>query len=105
MSISSCYDAIGRYNALKASLANVVNSLNSSQAKLSPVSNLVYSAYSVDENETPVVGRIKGISQDIASTSSYITNVVIPAIDRAITQKRNEANRLETELANQMKQV
>ena len=45
MSISSCYDDISRYNALKASLANIVGSLNLSATKLAPVSNTIYSAY------------------------------------------------------------
>ena len=99
MSINSCYETIGRYNALKASLSNVVSSLNASNTKLSPVSNIIYSAYSVDENETPVVGRVKKVNQDIANTSRYIANVVIPAIDQAISKKRKEIYRLEQEMA------
>lgn len=99
MSIYSCYEDIGRYNALKASLSNVVSSLNASTTKISPVPNIIYSAYNVDDNETPVVGRIKKLNQDIAGTSTYISNVVIPAIDAAISKKRREIFRLEQEEA------
>ena len=99
MSISSCYDDISRYNALKASLANIVGSLNLSATKLAPVSNTIYSAYSVDESQTPVVGRIDQLQEDIASTANYISKVVMPAIDQAISNKRREIFRLEQEKA------
>lgn len=97
MSIYSCYEDIRRYNALKANLGNVIATLNNASSKLSPVSQSIYAAYSVDENPTPIVGRLDGLTNDVASTASYISRVIIPAIDHAISNKRREIFRLEQE--------
>jgi len=97
MSINSCYEAIGRYNALKVSLSNVVGQLNSAHSKLSPVPGTILSAYSVNDNKTPIVGRVEALDKDIADTASYITKTIIPAIDRAISQKRKEIIQLQQE--------
>lgn len=97
MSINSCYEAIGRYNALKVSLSNVVGQLNAAHSKLSPVPGTIFSAYSVNENKTPIVGRVEALDRDIADTASYIVKTIIPAIDKAISQKRKEILQLQQE--------
>jgi SMC interacting uncharacterized protein involved in chromosome segregation len=95
MSISSCYETINRYNSLKSNLNNVVSSLNSSVNKLSPVANKISSVYSFDTENTPIVDKCSSLSDDISKTSSYISNSIIPAIDSAINDLRNEISYLE----------
>lgn len=97
MSVNSCYEAIGRYNALKVSLSNVVRQLNDAHSKCSSVPSTILSVYSVNDNKTPIVGRIESLNGDIADTASYITKTIIPAIDRAISQKRKEILQLQQE--------
>lgn len=97
MSVNSCYEAIGRYNALKVSLSNVVGQLNAAHSRISPVPGAILSSYSVNENKTPIVGRVEALDKDIADTANYISKTVIPAIDKAISQKRKEITQLQQE--------
>ena len=50
MSVNSCYEAIGRYNALKVSLSNVVRQLNDAHSKCSSVPSTILSAYVYGES-------------------------------------------------------
>ncbi len=95
MSISSCYDTIARYNTLKQNLLNAVGQLNVAQSRLNSVPGIISNAYSVNDANTPIVGRVNYLNKDIAGTASYIRSVIIPAIDRAISQKRREIFQLE----------
>lgn len=97
MSISSCYNDIGKYNALKANLVSVANGLKRSADQLSSVPNIITSAYNVDDNSTPVVGKCNKLGSDIVGTFNYINGTVIPAIDMAIARKKNEISRLEAQ--------
>lgn len=97
MSISSCYNDIGNYNAIKANLANISNGLKRSADQLSNIPNIITSAYNVDDGSTPVVGKVNKLGNDIAGTFNYINGTIIPAIDDAIRRKRNEISRLEAQ--------
>ena len=100
MSISSCCDEIRMYNAAKANLVNVSNNLKRAIDQFSAVPNIINSAYSVDENSTPVVGKCTNLINDMVGTFNFINGTVIPAIDNAIMGKRNQISRLEAEQSN-----
>lgn len=97
MSINSCYEDISKYNSMKSNLHNVVNSLNNSSNKVSPLANSITAVYNMNDNSTPIVQKCVGLHKDIVGTSNFITNTIIPAIDDAIRGKRQEIARIEAE--------
>lgn len=95
MSINSCYEDISRFNELKVKLSSIVSSLNQTNNNLSSIPNTIVSVYNIDEAESPVVTGFKNLSIDIANTSSYISDVIIPAIDIAIYNKKVDIYNME----------
>ncbi len=95
-SVQSCYHDISVYNAMRVNLISVANHLNAAASKLAPVGNNVYSVYHIDENKTPISQRSDKLVDDIRGTSQYISNVLLPAIDASIRNKKNEAQYLES---------
>lgn len=97
MSISSCYNDIRMYNATKANMVSVANSLKSAINQFSSMPNTIGSAYSVDDNSTPIVGKCNELRNDMIGTFNTINGTILPAIDNAIARKRNQISRLEAE--------
>lgn len=100
MSINSCYEDISRFNELKVKLSAVVTSLNQTVNNMSSIPNTIVSAYNMDEAETPVVTGFINLGNDIANTSNYISNVILPAIDIAIYNKKVDIYNMEIAQSN-----
>lgn len=96
-SISSCNNDIRMYNNTKANLVNVANSLKTAIDQFSSVPKIISSAYSVDEDSTPVVGKCIELRKSMIGTFNSINGTIIPAIDNAIARKRNQISNLEAQ--------
>ena len=88
--INSYRNAISRYNAMKANLNSMVSELNLSKGSIENFSSTLNEVYSLDDNDSILCTKVKNIREDISTTSSFIKNNVIPAIDRAIIKCHNK---------------
>lgn len=98
MSISAYYNEISKYNALKAKLYSIINSLNESANCIVDLPQSITTAYSLNENDVSIAKRCKSLNKDIVATSNYIKNVVIPSIDNSISRCRYNIAKLEAQM-------
>lgn len=101
MAFEGLYSEINTYNNMKFKMYEIVNCLNTSANGIVNLPGVILNSYSFDGDATPIHGKVKKIHDDVASTSSYITGTIIPAIDAAINNTRNRIASLEKQLQEQ----
>ena len=93
--IDSYWDAISNYNGAKANLNSIVSELKLSKGSLDDFSGTLNEVYSLDGNDSLLCTKIKNTREDITTTASFISNNVIPAVDRATIHCHNKIAELE----------
>ena len=88
--INSYRNSIARYNTLKANLADIAAELSLSKGSLDDFSGTLNEVYSIDDNDSTLCTKVKNVQEDITTTSNFIKNTVIPAVDRAIIKCHNK---------------
>ncbi len=96
--IGAYYNEINRYNALKAKLYSIVESLNCSSTSIVGLPQTITNSFSLNENDASITKNCKKLNDDIVATSNHIKNVVIPGIDNAINICRRNIAKLEAEI-------
>lgn len=96
-SISQCYQEIARYNNLKAKVSSISSSLSPVISYTSNLEINIKNKYSVDDDATPIVGKVSKLRNDIQNTQNYLSSNIISAIDDEISKLYETIRRLEEE--------
>lgn len=97
--ITRYYEEINLYNNLKSKLSYIVSELRTSSNCILNAPEELNKAYSYNSEGTLLSQKIKLLSNDMTDTSNNINNVVLPAIDYAISRLRRK---IEEEKARQL---
>ena len=96
-SISQCEYDIRRYENLKLKIKSILSKLYSAVNNANNFNDEIKSKYQVDDNYTPIVSRTDNLKNDMQATCNYLSNTVLPAINLAIVDLKNEIAILEAE--------
>lgn len=114
--VQDCTDSINKYNALKDNIYAIINHLNNATDYSYKAKNQLDGVYTINDYNTNLYSRTKSLAENIGSTSNYLKNTIIPAIDNAINglndqivaiqeeerRRAEEAARLERERQEQL---
>lgn len=77
-------------NAINDDITDIISYLNSSVSELSSLSRNIETRYTVDDNSTPIIDRIKKLKEELEATSEFLSKKVLTGVDMTI-QKNSDA--------------
>lgn len=95
--VQDCTNNINKYNALKDNIYVIINHLNNANDYSFKAKNQLDGVYTINDSNTNIYSRIKLLSENINSTSNYLKNTIIPAIDNAINGLNNQIKAIQEE--------
>lgn len=85
------------YDDIKDKLWRIVGKLDDASNSAGHIKSELSSNYRINNNPTKTSTRIDTLNRSIGEEADYIRNVVIPAIEGAISYSEREIDRLEEE--------
>lgn len=86
---------LSQYENLKNNLKNMTSNLNSASESAAKIGSTLGNHYNINENGNNAIKRSDKLKTDISDTSRYISDTIIPAINKKIEQIKEEIRREE----------
>ncbi len=80
---------------LESNLNKIIRGTKDASESLEKGRNKAINVYSLNDDETPIISKIKELESDISETSNYLKSNVIPSIKDRIEELREELEELE----------
>lgn len=95
--VQDCTNNINKYNALKDSINIIIKHLNNASDYSFKAKNQLDGVCTINDSNTKIYSRTKSLTENISSTSNYLKNKVLPAIDNAIMGLNNQIEAIQAE--------
>lgn len=95
--VQDCTNNINSYNALKDNINIIINHLNNASDYSFKAQGQLDGIYTINDSNTTIHSRTKSLTDNISSTSNYLKNKVLPAIESAITGLNNQIEAIQAE--------